>query len=167
MSQTNILTNASLLATAICFWSYSIDYFIFKLGLKTITLYDLATLFGLKPYGEEIDPAFTIDTISFNYVIIKSIDYNPFIKSYYHKKDEVIQVEHVAFLRTWISKFIYCNRSKKVSKAYLGKAVALAIGMEVALGPFVLNHIMKSMNDLKSIDNGKLNGTVRGPIWMV
>lgn len=68
--------------------------------MKTITLCDLVALFGLKPYREEINLAFTIDTTLFNFAIINSTDYSLFIKSYFHRKDEVTQAEHVAFLLT-------------------------------------------------------------------
>lgn len=127
-------------------------------------MYDLAILFCLKPHNEKIDLAFNIDTTLLNSVIIKSTDYDLFIKSYYYKKDEVTQAEHIAFLHTWISKFISCNCFKKVSKAYLGTTVALATGMEVAIRLFVLNHILKGMNNLKTSEIGKLNGTTRGSI---
>lgn len=78
--------------------------------MKTITLYDLATLFRLHPYKEDIDPAFNIDTVYFNSIIIKSIDYGYFIKSYYYRKDKVNQAKYVAFILTWISKYISYNR---------------------------------------------------------
>lgn len=52
-------------------------------------------------------------------------------------------------------------------KAYLSMTVALAIGHDIALGSFVLNHIYKEMNDLITFNSGKLNGTTRGQIRMV
>lgn len=100
MSKIDIFTNTPLLVAATCFWASSLNSFIFKSSMKTLTLYDLVTLFNLKHLGEEIDPTLTIDTTLFNIVIVKSIDYGPFVKSYYHRKDEVTQAKHVAFLLT-------------------------------------------------------------------
>lgn len=87
MSRQELATNASLLAAACCFYSSSLNAFVFKSSLKTINFYDLVVLFGLKLHGEEIDPLFIIDTIPFNSIIIKSIDYDLFIKSYCSRKD--------------------------------------------------------------------------------
>lgn len=65
----------------------------------------------------------------------------------------------MAFILTWISKYISCNQSKKATKVYLSTAVAVAIGTEFVLCSFVLSHIYKGMNDLTFMENGKLNGT--------
>lgn len=73
----------------------------------------------------------------------------------------------MAFLLTWISKFLSCNISKKVTKVYLSMVIALALKAKVSLGTFVLSHIYTRMNDLTSFENKKLNGTTRGPIWIV
>lgn len=167
MSRIKISMNAPLLATTTCFWSSSLNAFIFRFSPKTITLYDLANLFGLKPQGMEIDPTFSIDSTTFNSVIIKNTDYDPFMKSYFNRKDEVSQAEHVAFLLTRLNKFISCNRSKNVSKVYLGIVMALATGVELALGSLILSHIYKRLNDLITMENEKLNRTARGQIWMV
>lgn len=121
MSSSKIPMNASLLATTTCFWSSSLNVYVFKSGLKKITLYDLAILFSLTFYSMEIDPAFLIDTTTFDFVIIKSTDYDLFIKSYFNRKDEVSQAEHLAFLLIWLSNFISYNQSKKVLKVILGQ----------------------------------------------
>lgn len=167
LSRTNIATNYPLLVVATCFWSSSLNAFVFRTGMKTITFYDVAALLELRPYGEDVDSCFSINTTPFNLIIIKSTDYSPFIKSYYSRMEEVTQVKHVPFLLTWINKFLSCNHSKKVTKMYLSMTVALASEVEVFLGTFVLSHIYKGMNDLTSFENGKLNGTAQGPIWMV
>lgn len=166
MSKTDIPTNAPLLATITYIWSSSFNSFIFKSGIKTITLYDLVILLDLKPYEEEINITFIINITSFNSIIIKSTDCGLFIKSYCHRKDKVIQAECAAFLLTWINKFISYNQTKKIFKSYLGTVVALVIGIEMALRPFALNHILKK-KDLKTMENKKLNATMRDPIWMV
>lgn len=129
--------------------------------MKTITLYDLVALFGLHLDGEDIDPTFNLDTTSFNLIIIKSTNYDPFIKSYCHKKYDVTQTKHMAFILTWISKYISCNRSKKVIKAYLGITMVIITGANVSLGSFILNYIFKGMYDLTFMENGKLNGIAR------
>lgn len=87
------------------------------------------------------------------------------MKSYCNSKENAFEVKHVAFLLTWLSKFISCNHFKKVTRPYLG--VTMAISKNVLLGPFILNHIFKGMNDLTFLDNGKLSGTTWGPIWIV
>lgn len=74
--------------------------------MKTITLYDLAVMFGLQPYDEEIDPAFSIDTTLFNSIIIKSVNYGPFIRSNNGIKDEGTQAKYMTFLLIWVKIFI-------------------------------------------------------------
>lgn len=167
MSRKEIPTNSSHLVVAICFWSSSLNAFVFRSRIKTITLYDLITLFSLFPHGKEIDLTFDIDTSTYHSIIIKSRGYGPFMKSYHRRKDKVFDSKYVAFLLAQLSKFISCNCSKKVTKAYLSAAIALATKKDVFLGAFVLNHIYKGMNDLKTFEDGKLNGTTKGSIWMV
>lgn len=65
----------------------------------------------------------------------------------------------MAFLLTWINKFLSCSHSKKVKKMHVRATIALAMRTEVSLGSFVLNHIYKGMNDLISFDNDRLKGT--------
>lgn len=164
MLRKEISTNAPLLMVTTCFCSSSLNAFTFKSEMKTITLYDLAALFGLHLYCKEINPTFIIYTIWFDFVIIKSTDYGPFIKSYCNRKDEVTQVEHIAFLLIWISKFLSCNCRKKVSKIYLNMVITLVTGAKITFGSFVLSHICKGMNDLIPSKNDKLNRNARGPI---
>lgn len=112
--------------------------------------------------GVKIDLSLIINTSKFESIILKSTNYDLFIKLYYNHKDNVFEAEYVTFLHTWLSKVIFCNRLKKVTRPYLDIVVALATGQNVALGPFVLNHIFKGMNDLTFIENDKLSGTTRG-----
>lgn len=49
----------------------------------------MVILFGLKPHGMEIDPAFSIDNTAFDSIIIKSTDYGLLIKNCFNQKDEV------------------------------------------------------------------------------
>lgn len=108
LSRHDIDTNAPLLAAASCFWSTALNAFVFEFG--TLTLYDLSVLFGLKPHGQELDPALQIDTSLFDSIIIKSTDYGPFLSA---KQGTVTQEEHVAFLLLWMgiqSNFI-CSAS--------------------------------------------------------
>lgn len=70
----------------------------------------------------------------------------------------------MAFLLTWINKFLAYNGSKKVYKAYLITVVVIAMKKKVSLGAFVLNHFYKGMNDLITLKNGKLNEMAKGRI---
>lgn len=76
------------------------------------------------------------------------------MKLYCNCKDETSKAKHIAFLLTWLSKLISYNHSQKVTRHYLRAVVALAIGKDVALGPFILNHICKGRNDLTSMNDG-------------
>lgn len=100
LSHAEIATNALLLAIATYFRPSSLIAFIFRTNMKTITHYNLVALFGLCLYGEDIDLYFSINTTPFNPIIIKSTEYEPFIKSYCSRIVEVTKVEHVAFLLT-------------------------------------------------------------------
>lgn len=139
----------------------------FHSRIKTVTLYDLVALFGLCPHDKEIDLTFDLDTSTYNSIIIKGTNYGLFMKLYHNKKDEIFDFEHIAFLLAWLSKFISRNHSKKVTQAYLSVVVTLATREDLSLGAFILNHIYKGINDLKNFEDGKLNGTINRPIWMV
>lgn len=74
----------------------------FKTNFQTITLYDLAILFGLCPHRLEIDLVITIDTTNFNTIIPKGMDYEPFTKEkklYVNKTNEVSNTKHITFLQ--------------------------------------------------------------------
>lgn len=75
------------------------------------------------------------------------MDYGSFMTLRYERKNEVSNSKHVAFILTWISKFLSYNHLKKVTKAYLGTTLALANRRDMALYTFILNHIYKGMND--------------------
>lgn len=86
---------------------------------------------------------------------------------YIKKKDEVSDVDHVAFLLYWLSLHVACCRSKKVIKAYLALIMALHLEIEVAIGPFVLSHIFRGMDDLVLLKDDEHSRNARGPIRML
>lgn len=54
-----------------------------------------------------------------------------------------------------------------MTKANLSIVVAIVTGAKVSLCSFVLSPIFRGINDLLFMEDGKLNGTTHGPIWMV
>lgn len=69
--------------------------------MMTLTLFDIATITGLKPTGETYDPNFlTKDTIGFDTSrVVFTTDI-----SYYHDQDidKVSNTKHIVFLALWL-----------------------------------------------------------------
>ncbi|KAI8530140.1 hypothetical protein RHMOL_Rhmol11G0032200 [Rhododendron molle] len=90
------------------------------------------------------------------------LSFAPFI-NHYAKKGPVKDSEHVAFLLYWLNKFIFCVSANRVTKAFIDLACALASGQKLALGPLVLAHLYRGMEEL--ISNKFIFAP--GPLWIM
>lgn len=96
----------NMLLASLYFWDDTHQTFHFGCGMMTPSLFDLASIVGLKPFGEEFDPFFLTEySIGFE---VSRAAYNTHI-NYYHDKSsaEVSDVEHIAFMALWLCRYLF------------------------------------------------------------
>ncbi|KAF7813093.1 Aminotransferase-like mobile domain containing protein [Senna tora] len=168
-------------------WYSKTNTFIFSWGEATITLEDIMVCGGYSVVG---NPIFTplqdeeskemeakLDRVRLNFASTKAKKANhlPWLKCFFTKKiskelkvdKDVDELEHVAFLSLWLSRFVF--PCPTISRDVLPIAVHLARGTQIALAPAVLASIYRDLTQLKtSIDRAcarsKLGGTSRSII---
>lgn len=96
--QTQVEANYPFLVTASCFWSSAFNTFILDFGITTITLYDLAVMFRLKPDGVEPNPMYEVSIKDFDYILSNTTKYGNFLIIYLSHTGEVIDAKHVVYL---------------------------------------------------------------------
>ncbi|XP_050877132.1 protein MAIN-LIKE 2-like [Lathyrus oleraceus] len=139
-------------------WCCETNTFVFPFGEATITLEDIMLLGGYPVLG---DPVF----ISLEDQQMKEIEEKLDIarkelsKSKTGKArasiwmdifiDKDSEIEHEAFLTTWLSIFVFPHKSKLVKTSLFPIVIHLARGNPIALAPAVLASIYKDLNLLK------------------
>ncbi|XP_050885349.1 uncharacterized protein LOC127090291 [Lathyrus oleraceus] len=163
----NICPN--MLLTSLYFWDSTYNTFHLPCGMVTPTLFDAVAIVGLRPNGIDFNPTnLNEDTIAFD---TSFAPYSLFM-SHYHDKDttEVSDVEHIAFLTLWLSKYVFCPRSLQVAKRFITMANQLHAGTKLCLSEMILANLYEflseSVNLLKTIkDQGKIH--LSGPFWLL
>ncbi|CAL9011938.1 unnamed protein product [Prunus brigantina] len=72
------------------------------------------------------------------------------------------EVEHAAFLLYWLCKFVFCTQANKVTLEFAHLADYLAQGGRLALSPFLLGHIYRTLHDVVTDGMKPKHG---GPLW--
>ncbi|CAL9019124.1 unnamed protein product [Prunus brigantina] len=72
------------------------------------------------------------------------------------------EIEHAAFLLYWLCKFVFCTQANKVTLEFAHLADYLAQGERLALGPFLLGHIYRTLHDVVTDGMKPKHG---GPLW--
>ncbi|XP_050890986.1 uncharacterized protein LOC127096464 [Lathyrus oleraceus] len=114
--------------------------------MVTPTLFDAETIVGLHPNGIDFNPTvLNEDTIAFETSLAP---YSLFM-SYYHDKSttEVSDVEHIAFLTRWLSKYVFCSRSLQVAKRFITIAIQLHAGTKLCLSEMILANLYESLSE--------------------
>lgn len=166
LSCIDISFDKALLSSALCFWSSAFNAFIFRFGMMSPTLLDLAALAGFRPHGIEMHAsAFTPPpTVSLDLKFSKNgLSFNHFMEIN-RKSGPVDSQEHISFLLMWLCKFVFCVASHKVTKEYIYIAEVLAEGRPLALGTFVLSRLYRGLHSITSND---MTVNVGGPFWLL
>ncbi|PQQ00289.1 uncharacterized protein Pyn_32351 [Prunus yedoensis var. nudiflora] len=102
-----LIMDRSLLAATLCFWSSATNTMNFRFGMMTLTVLDMAALFGLSPLGVEVNAALVA----------------PEAEGKDSAEDDAIaplgEVEHAAFLLYWLCKFVFCTQANKAFQFWL------------------------------------------------
>ena len=114
------------LLASLYLWDSTYNTFHLPCGMITPTFFDIASMTGLPPTGEAFDPYFESEnTIDFN---VKNASFSTYIDLYHVDGEDVSDVEHIALLALWLSKFIFCCKSLQVANRFLTLANQLHSG---------------------------------------
>nr|GLL36383.1 uncharacterized protein LOC109181101 [Ipomoea trifida] len=170
LSKVEIPKDKNLLYAALCFWSGSHNAFHFRFGMMSPTVIDIVSLTGFRPHGDE---AFAVRSCGANdtnnYVFPRTkegeeiLAYGKFFEASVGKTGVVTENEHVSFLIMWLSKFVFCDTSERISRKYTQLAFALANGKKLALAPLVLCHLYHTCKGIV----GNRFGRCGGPFWIL
>ncbi|KAL6280374.1 hypothetical protein ACE6H2_017255 [Prunus campanulata] len=72
------------------------------------------------------------------------------------------EVEHAAFLLYWLCKFFFCTQANKVTVEFAHVADYLAQGGRLALGPYLLGQLYRTVHDIVTDGMKPKHG---GPLW--
>ncbi|XP_050920289.1 uncharacterized protein LOC127137927 [Lathyrus oleraceus] len=157
-----------LLLSSLYFLDSTYNTFHLPCGMITPTLFDVAAISGLPPTGETFDPYQDCEyLIDFN---VKNASFNTYINLYHADGEEVSDIEHIAFLGLWLSKFFFCCKSLQVAKRFLTLANQLHAGRKVCLSQLLLASLYESLGSasakLKEYKAGT-NLLLSGPYWLL
>ncbi|KAM5586672.1 hypothetical protein ABKV19_005545 [Rosa sericea] len=188
VTEQEIQMDRPLLAASLCFWSSATNTINLPLGPMTPTLLDMAAIFGFRPNGVAVCATTKFPTSFHTSLRPKAVkndkkakdeadvkakqllNYSTFYAT--HAVDEEVTEnrrqppkphEHAAFLLYWLCKFVFCAKSNKCTFEFAGIAEALSAGMPLALGPFILARLYRTLRNVV-VDN--MNLDIGGPLWM-
>ncbi|KAM3302425.1 hypothetical protein P3S67_016927 [Capsicum chacoense] len=134
--------------------------FIFPWGEGTVSLEDIVVLGGFSVLGQFVlEPVKTNDSVEVEknlcdaYKVVqardKNVAYHPWMEHFAGRGDNL---EHVAFLTLWLSRYVLPSRSYQcVERALFSIAICLSQGVPIALAPTVLASIYRDLNLLKQL----------------
>jgi hypothetical protein len=180
-TKSRIMKNQDLVYGVVEKWCSETNTFVFPFGEATITLEDVVVLGSYSLFGE---PAFTsledqeMKEVEQKLVIARqerttnhmtpstSMWMDIFI-------DKGSEIEHEAFLATWLSIFVFPDRIA-VKSSLFPIAVFLARGKPIALAPTVLANLYNDLSlfkkqivDLKKCPSSELDVIVQSPFYLV
>ncbi|XP_058788193.1 uncharacterized protein LOC131662426 [Vicia villosa] len=170
-TKSRIMKNQDLLYGVAEKWCSQTNTFVFPFAEATITLEDVMVLGGYSLFG---DPVFTpledqemgevekkLDDIERQERIIKSMapTTSRWMDIFMNKGSEI---EHEAFLVTWLSVFVFPHKYNLVKSCLFPIAVHLTRGNRIALAPAVLASLYNDLSLFKEIIVGFKKCLVRG-----
>ncbi|XP_058788194.1 uncharacterized protein LOC131662427 [Vicia villosa] len=179
-TKSRIMKNQDLLYGVVEKWCCETNTFVFPFGEATITLEDVMVLGGYSLFG---DPVFTsLQDQEMKEIEKKLVDIERLERS---KKgmapstsmwmdifiDKSSEIEHEAFLVTWLSIFVFPHKYYVVKTCLFPIAVHLARGNTIALAPAVLASLYKDLSLFKETIVGFKKCSVGGDrspmVWEV
>lgn len=136
--------------------------------MLTPTRFDVATITGLSPTGETFDPTLLTEATFF----FSCASLQNYIEDH-HNKDfvKVSNEEHIAFLRLWLSYYVFCPGSLQIAKSYISLALQIHEGRQVSLGKILLSSLYHSLGlttlKLKYLHFTSKALNLSGPMWLL
>ncbi|WOK99123.1 hypothetical protein Cni_G07835 [Canna indica] len=150
--------HSSILGVA-AFWCGETNTFVFPWGEATVTLEDVMVLAGLSVLGEpvrgslagefaEIEQRMVREHRTFNRSTSKKADQSAWMRHYMEGEGD--ELEHIAFLALWLSRFVFPGPPIKTVKQHmLPIAIRLARGTRIAFGPAVLASLYRDLGAIR------------------
>jgi hypothetical protein len=159
--------NESLLIVASYFWSDALNAFLFGHGPMAPTLADVLLLTGLNVSSSDtlfsycdIKPSHRLKT--------KNVGGWARYISEHMKVGTVSDTEHVAFLNTWLEKFVFCGKSFGPTSNFQIVAERLALGSSFPLGKYLLGTVYHLLHQVfVSLSTNSPIGSPGGPWYVV
>nr|CAD1841049.1 unnamed protein product [Ananas comosus var. bracteatus] len=142
------------------FWCDETNTFLFLWGETTISLEDVTVLAGFPALGrpvrapplegelKDLELRITEERLGFNRSSYKKPDHSAWLKRFVERGGD--ELEHVAFLSLWLSRFVFCSHPEKTIRQHvLPIAVRIARGERIALAPAVLAGIYRDLREVK------------------
>ncbi|CAK8565546.1 unnamed protein product [Lathyrus sativus] len=170
-TKSRIMKNQDLVYGVAEKWCSQTNTFVFPFGEATITLEDVIVLGGYSLFG---DPVFTpledqemrevkkkLDNVERQERIVKGMppSTSMWIDIFINKGSEI---EHEAFLVTWLSIFVFPHKYNLVKSCLFPIAIHLARGNRIALAPAVLASLYNDLNLFKETIVGFKKCLLRG-----
>lgn len=117
--------NPCMLLASLYFWEGSTKMFQLPCGMLTPILFNVAVITGLSPQGETFDPTLSTEN-TFTFGRANLLNY---IEDHHNKNSvEVSDEEHIAFLTSWLSYYIFCPGSLQIAKSYITLTIQIHEG---------------------------------------
>ena len=114
--------------------------------MMTPTLFNIAAITGLRPTGDYFDPEDLYEDV-IGFAATKPT-YTTFINHFHDKSSSTVsEVEHIAFLAMWLSRFVFCTKSLQVPKKMLTLATQLHQGYPLYLAELILANLYESISN--------------------
>jgi hypothetical protein len=165
-SKAPIKPNIHLIAALISFWSTTLNTFVFNEGFLSPTLMDIFAMLSLPIKGIPIHHEMkctqfsTIDIYTNGF----ALGCTRFMQKYKKHFDEVITFEdETCFYLFWLCKFLINSPLRRIVTYYLPIAITLANKHKLALAPFFLGSIYRSM----FLFTTKHKDSIGVPLWFI
>ena len=144
------------------FWCEETNTFLFPWAEATVTLEDVMILGGFSVLGEpvrvskpldaelaELESEMGREVRRFNQTKSKKADITTWMK-YYIEEGNGNEVEHIAFLALWLSRFVLlAPPARTIGHHVISIAVRLARGARISLAPAVLASLYRDLRKMK------------------
>ena len=163
MTSTNgVPINPVLLPVAILLWSPALNSFVFPEGFMTPIMEDVFALLGIPPDGIMCHPNMNKWETKEHEYELPNVTLTDFISSHC-KTDLVSFQEECSFYLYWICKYLVNVSSITSVAQFVPIAKNLAANVKVALAPFFLGHLYRSMY----LYSTRPKNSHHGPLWFI
>ena len=165
-SKSFIKPDPPLIAALISFWSTTLNAFVFSEDFLSPTLLDVSAMLSLPIEGFSIHHDMKCkehDKIDIDRTN-SALGYTRFLTKYKQNFGEVITFEEeTCFYLYWLCKFLINSPSKRIITYYLPLVIALANKHKLALGPFFLGSMYRTM----FLATTQPKESIGGPLWFI
>ncbi|XP_051140237.1 uncharacterized protein LOC127257814 [Andrographis paniculata] len=159
-----------MIKSLLCFWSPSINAFVFPFGILAPTVLDVVVILGLPSKGIEphLSPLYNSDRLPIPVAYDSNTTVSQFIASNM-LSGHVESLEHNAFLMFWFSKYFICCALKGFVREVEPIVHVLMSGVEIVLASYFLGLLCHGVNEFLgklSVSSSRKPVGV-GPLWFL